>query len=44
MALTEIKVVTPPATELSLSTVKSYLRIDFTDDDALITTLIQSAR
>lgn len=44
MALTEIKVVTPPATELSLTTVKSYLRIDFTDDDALLTTLIQSAR
>lgn len=44
MALTELKVVTPPATELSLTTVKSYLRIDFSDDDSLITTLIQSAR
>jgi uncharacterized phiE125 gp8 family phage protein len=44
MALTELKVVTPPSTELSLSTVKSYLRIDFTDDDTLITSLIQSAR
>jgi len=44
MALTEIKTVTPPGTELNLSTVKSYLRIDFTDDDSLITTLIQSAR
>ncbi|HXB12425.1 MAG TPA: head-tail connector protein [Bacteroidia bacterium] len=44
MALTEIKIVTPPATELSLSTVKSYLRIDFADDDTLITALIQSAR
>ena len=44
MALTEISIVTPPATELSLSTVKSYLRIDFTDDDTLLTSLIQSAR
>ncbi|MGP8215801.1 MAG: head-tail connector protein [Bacteroidia bacterium] len=44
MALTEIKVVTPPATELDITTVKNYLRIDFTDDDALLTTLIQSAR
>jgi uncharacterized phiE125 gp8 family phage protein len=44
MALTEIKVVTPPAVELALATVKSYLRIDFTDDDTLITMLIQSAR
>ncbi|HXP50180.1 MAG TPA: head-tail connector protein [Bacteroidia bacterium] len=41
--LTEIKVVSPPATELALATVKSYLRIDFTDDDSLLTTLIQSA-
>ena len=44
MALTELKVVTPPATELLLSTVKSYMRVDFTDDDTLITSLIQSAR
>ncbi len=44
MALTELKVVNPPAIEMDLATVKSYLRIDFTDDDTLITTLIQSAR
>jgi len=44
MALTEIKMVTPPAVEINLSTVKSYLRIDFSDDDAILTTLIQSAR
>ncbi len=44
MALTELTVVTPPATELNLATVKNYLRIDFTDDDTLLTTLIQSAR
>lgn len=44
MALTELKVVTPPATELSLSTVKSYLRIDYSDDDSLLSILIQSAR
>jgi uncharacterized phiE125 gp8 family phage protein len=44
MALTELKIVAPPAVELSLSTVKSYLRVDFSDDDTLITTLIQSAR
>jgi len=44
MALTEIKIVTPPAVELALATVKGFLRIDFTDDDSLLTTLIQSSR
>ena len=33
-----------PAVEMSLATVKSYLRIDYTDDDTLLTLLIQSAR
>ncbi len=44
MALTELKIVTPPATELSLSMVKSFLRIDFSDDDTILSTLIQSSR
>src|ERR1700749_221966 len=44
MALTELKVVTPPATELALATVKSFLRVDFTDDDTTLGLLIQSAR
>ncbi len=35
---------TPPAVELSLSLVKSYLRVDYSDDDTLIALMIQSAR
>lgn len=38
-------VTTPPASEpLALADVKLHLRVDVTDDDALITTLIQAAR
>jgi uncharacterized phiE125 gp8 family phage protein len=42
--LSELVTITPPAADLSLSFVKSYLRVDYTDDDVLITSLIQSAR
>lgn len=40
-----LRVVTPPAVEpVSLETVKQYLRVDGTDEDALIASLIKSAR
>lgn len=40
-----LKVIIPPATEpLTLSEAKQHLRIDGTDDDALITSLIKQAR
>lgn len=39
------QIITPPTSEpLTLSYVKSWLRIDFTDDDALITDLISDVR
>lgn len=44
MALSEIKLISGPSVELSLATVKSYMRIAYSEDDALITLLIQSAR
>ncbi len=40
-----LKVITPPASEpLDLATAKVHLRVDTTDDDALITSLITAAR
>ena len=40
-----LKVITPPATEpLALDLAKQHLRIDGTDDDALVTSLIKQAR
>jgi uncharacterized phiE125 gp8 family phage protein len=40
-----IKVITPPITEpVSLSDIKLYLRIDHVDEDALLNSLIKSAR
>ena len=40
-----LQLVTPPANEpLSLSQAKAFLRIDYTTDDALITTAITAAR
>jgi hypothetical protein len=39
------QVITPPTSEpISLSDAKSYLRLDFSDDDALISELISDAR
>lgn len=39
------QVITPPSSEpLTLSYVKSWLRVDFTDDDSLITDLISDVR
>lgn len=44
MGLSSSRDIVPPTTELELSFVKSYLRIDFSDDDAILTQLIASAR
>lgn len=41
----KLKVITPPAAEpLSLTEAKNHLRVDGTNDDALITSLIKQAR
>lgn len=40
-----IKLITPPVSEpITLQETKDYLRVDFTDDDALISMLITAAR
>lgn len=45
MSLVSFRTLTEPTTEpIALSDAKLYLRVDFTDDDALITRLISSAR
>ena len=44
MPLNSSRDIAPPATELELAFVKQNLRIDYTDDDAIITQLIGSAR
>ncbi len=42
--ITEKQVINPPAVELDLQTVKNFMRVDYTDDDALISGMIQTAR
>lgn len=43
--MTNLRVVTPPTVEpVSLETLKSFLRVDVTDEDALITALGKGAR
>lgn len=45
MSYSSYKIITPPTTEpITLSDAKDYLRIIFTDEDALITSLITRAR
>jgi len=43
--MTSLRVITPPAVEpVSLETAKSFLRVDVTDEDALIASLVSTAR
>lgn len=40
-----LKIITPPATEpLTLSELKSYLRVDYSTDDTILTSMISAAR
>jgi uncharacterized phiE125 gp8 family phage protein len=39
----EIRVITPPTPLITLAEAKAYLRVDFSDDDSLITSLVAAA-